>query len=245
MPKNELTTIDHSQLPVAQMGNDDVYGDLAKGTEFLGRLQLYSKGDAVSRNLIPGGSFGIPQSGDTITNLSDTIDVLVLARRPKALDMTDTEALIVNFDPDSDEFKRIAAQSAEKESHCMYGPSFLVYERKSGLFLEFFCGSKSARGESKNIYGFMAITQEEIDRRGLTEVEPHGPLPMTLKSKYVKKGPYAWHVPVASKCSQPFTKLPAMAKIVAEINSFINPKAEGTEVVKEEAPKNGKKARAR
>ena len=50
-----------------------------------------------------------------------------LARRPKAIDMTDAEAMIVNYDPESEEFKRIAAQSMEKESHCMYGPSFLVF----------------------------------------------------------------------------------------------------------------------
>ena len=37
----------------------------------------------------------------------------------------------------------------------MYGLSFLVYERSTGRFLEFFCGSKSTRSErakSINLY---------------------------------------------------------------------------------------------
>ena len=66
--------------------------------------------------------------------------------------MTDTDAVLVNYDPESEEFKRIAATSLDKESHCMYGPSFLVVERSTGRFLEFFCGSKSTRSEAKNIY---------------------------------------------------------------------------------------------
>ena len=63
--------------------------------------------------------------------------------------MTDSEAIIVSYDPDTEEFKRIAAQSMEKESHCMYGPSFLVFERSTASFLEFFCGNKSSRSEAK------------------------------------------------------------------------------------------------
>ena len=98
-------------------------------------------------------------------DLGDTIDIVPLARRPKALDMTDNEAIIVNYDPDSDEFKRIAAKSLEKESHCMYGPSFLVFERSRGLFLEFFCGNKSSRSEAKKVYPYLPLTQADIDAK--------------------------------------------------------------------------------
>jgi hypothetical protein len=244
MAKNEIAVLDLAQLPSTQIGGDDIYDGLAKSAEFLGRLQLYSKGKAIDKKQIIGGHYGIPQSGDEITDLGESIDLLVLARRPKAIDMTDTEALIVSYNNESPEFKRIAATSMEKESHCMYGPSFLVIERSTGQFLEFFCGSKSTRAEAKKIYPFLPITEADIKARGLTDVEPHGPLPLTLKSKLVEKGPYSWFVPVAVKCSSPFTKLPAGDKIVAEILKFIAPKEDAVERVEEPETK-GKKARAR
>jgi hypothetical protein len=245
MAKNELAVLDLAQLPSTQIGGDDIYDGLAKSAEFLGRLQLYSKGKAIDKGLISPGHYGIPQSGEEITGLGNSIDLLVLARRPKAMDMTDTDALIVSYNNESPEFKRIAAQSMEKESHCMYGPSFLVFERSSGQFLEFFCGSKSTRAEAKKIYPFLPITEADIKARGLTDVEAHGPLPMTLKSKLVEKGSYSWFVPVVVKCSTPFTKLPTGDKIIAEILKFIAPKEDAVERVEEPETKSGKKARAR
>jgi hypothetical protein len=244
MAKNEIAVLDLAGLPSTQIGGDDIYDSLAKSAEFLGRLQLYSKGKAIDKGLVPPGHYGIPQSGEEITGLGNSIDLLVLARRPKAMDMTDTEALIVSYNNESPEFKRIAAQSMEKESHCMYGPSFLVIERSTGQFLEFFCGSKSTRAEAKKIYPFLPITAQDIKARGLTDVEPHGPLPLTLKSKLVEKGPYSWFVPVVVKCSAPFTKLPANEKIIAEIVKFIAPKEDAVERVEEPETK-GKKTRAR
>lgn len=244
MAKNELATIDLNQLPSTQVGDDSVYNDLAKSAEFLPRLQLFTKGKLVDKRKVRGGEYGIPTSAEDVTVLGDSIDLLVLARRPKAIDMTDTEAIIVSYNNESPEFKRIAEQSLQKESHCMYGPSFLVYERTSGQFLEFFCGSKSARNEAKNIYPFLPLTEGDIKARKLTDQEAHGPLPMTLTSKLVEKGTFTWHVPVANKCSRPITNVPATEKIVAEIIKFITPKEDGVERVEEDV-KPGKKARSR
>lgn len=242
MSKNELVALDLTQLPSTQVGTDDVYDDLAKGTEFLARLQLYTKGKAIDKSLIRPGHYGIPESGDDITDLGDSIDLLVLARRPKAIDMSDKEAIIVSHDNESAEFKRIAAKSMEKESNCMYGPSFLVFERSTARFLEFFCGSKSTRSEAKKIYPFLPLTDADIKARGL-EAEPHGPLAMTLKSKLVEKGSYSWHVPVVAKCSLPFDNLPG-EKAIAEIVKFVTPQADGVEKVQEPA-ETGKKRRVR
>jgi len=239
-----IAKVDYSQLPSTQVGNDAVYDDLAKGGEFLSRLQLYTKGKAIDKGLIKPGHYGIPVSEEEITDLGDSIDLLVIARRPKAIDMTDKEAIIVVHDSNSPEFQRIAAQSAEKESHCMYGPSFLVFERNTGKFYEFFCGSKSTRTEAKKIYPFLPLTQADIDARGLKDVEAHGPLPMTLKSRYVEKGSFSWHVPVVQKCSVPFKNEPAVEALVKEIGKFLTFKdAEQVEKVAE--PEGGKKKRAR
>jgi hypothetical protein len=245
---NELSIVDLNQLPSTQIGtNDAIYDDLAKGAEFLQRLQLYTKGKPIDKGLIRPGHYGIPESEEEITDLGDSIDVLVLARRPKALDMSDKEAIFVSYDNESAEFKRIAATSLEKESNCMYGPSFLVLERSSGKFLEFFCGSKSTRAEAKKIYPFLPLTAADIAARQLTGQTPHGPLPMTLRSRLVEKGSWSWHVPVVAKCSVPFTNAPPSQRIVDEIVKFIAPKADGVERVENEAPKadSGKKTRKR
>lgn len=245
MAKNtDLSVIDVNQLPATQRGDDAMFNELAKSQEFLGRLQLYTKGKAVDKGYVRGGQYGIPESADDITVLGDEIHLLVLARRPKAIDMSDPEAIFVSHDNDSDAFKRIAALAQEKESHCMYGPSFLVYEESQGRFLEFFCGSKSARNEAKKIYPFLSLTAADIEARGLTGETPHGPLPMTLKSKLVEKGSYTWHVPVVVKRSTPI-QAPALEKLIAEINKFVNPPADGVERVEEPAQKSGKKARQR
>ena len=48
----------------------------------------------------------------------------------------------------------------------MYGPSFLVYERSQGRFLEFFCGNKSARNEAKNVYPYLPSDAGRHRRQG-------------------------------------------------------------------------------
>src|ERR1039458_10043722 len=134
MSETNLVPANFDQLPSTQLGSDDQFMELAKSTEFLGRLQLYTKGKAINKGQVIPGHYGIPE-GEEVIDLGDQIDLYVLARRPKAIDMTDTDAVIVNYEFHSEEFKRIAAESMEKESHCMYGPSFLVFERISKRFL--------------------------------------------------------------------------------------------------------------
>jgi hypothetical protein len=247
MSETNLVPVDLSQLPSTQLGSDDQFMELAKSSEFIGRLQLFTKGKAINKGLVRPGSYGIPESDEEVQDLTSEINIIPLARRPKAIDMTDTDAVLVNYDPDSDEFKRIAATSLEKESHCMYGPSFLVIEESSGRFLEFFCGSKSTRSEAKKIYPFLPLTVADIARQkaagnDVSDLAAHGPLPLTLKSRLVEKGSYSWHVPVVTKCAEPFTRLPKMEQIVVEITKFVNCKGDGVETLKEQP---GKKQRAR
>jgi hypothetical protein len=238
---------DASQLPSTQFASQEDFDRLGKGAGFLGRLQLYTKGTAVNKRLIGPGEFGIPEGEDTITVLGDVIDVLPITRRPKAIDMSDKEAILTSYDANSDLFKDIAARSSGQDSGCMYGISFLVIERTTGQLLEFFCGTKSTRPEAGKIAPFLPLSQADIDRKAaaghdVSKMEPHGPLPMTMKSKLVEKGTYSWHVPVVLPCSTPFTKLPKEADIYAEAAKFVT--AKGTEVEAEKpAPASGKRRR--
>ena len=236
-----LIPLNLEQLPSTQIGGDDLYNELAKGGDYIGRMQLYTKGKPVNKGLIPPGHYGIPESDEEIIDLGTSVDVIPLARRPKAIDMTDSEALVISYDMESPEFKRIAAKSNEPESHCQYGPSFLIYERSTGRFLEFFCGNKSNRIEAKKIFPFLALSQADIDAKAaagndVSDLRPHGPLPVTLKVKLAENKRGSWHVPVVVKCSTPFTKMPSMDVIVREMKKFLTVKDNGVERVEETKP---------
>jgi len=236
-----LVPLDLEQLPSTQIGGDDLYSELAKGGDYLGRMQLFTKGKAVDKGLIPPGHYGIPDSDEEIIDLGTSVDLIPLARRPKAIDMNDSEALVISYDMESPEFKRIAAKSNEPESHCQYGPSFLVYERTTGRFLEFFCGNKSNRIEAKKLFPFLALSQADIDKKAAAgndvgDLRPHGPIPVTLKVKLAENKRGSWHVPVVVKCSTPFTKVPGMEVIVREMQKFLTVKDNGVERVEETTP---------
>lgn len=245
--ENALVPVNLDQLPSTQIGTDQDFDDIAKSSDFLPRLQLYTKGKAVNKRLVQPGSYGVPVSDDEVTDLGDEIDLIPLARRPKAIDLKDQENIVSVYDTHEDEFKRIQAASAEKDSGCMYGPSFLVYERSTGRFYEFFCGTKSARTEAKRIYPYLPLTQAQIDANSaLANQQPHGPRALTLRSKLVEKGTYSWHVPVASPCTTPFTELPPTEEIVKQIDRFLNTKLEGAAVVQDgEADNDDPNARVR
>ena len=232
--ENALVPTNFEQLPATQVGSDVDFDTIAKSSDFLPRLQLFTKGKAINRKLVGPGNYGIPVSDDEVTDLGDVIDILPLARRPKAIDLKDTDNISVVYDVQEPEFKRIQEQSAVKESGCMYGPSFLVFERSTGQFLEFFCGTKSARMEAKRIYAYLPLTQAKIDSDPkLVGETPHGPIPVTMKSKLIEKGSWSWHVPVAVQCSTPFTKLPQWEEIVKQIDNFLDMKREGAAVVED------------
>ena len=243
-----LAPVDLNQLPSTQLGSDEQFEEMSRSTGFLGRLQLFSKGNAINEGLIPPGTYGIPESDKKIVKLGPSIDVLPLARRLKALDMSDKEAIIANYDPTSDDFKDIAARSNESDSGCMYGTSFLVFERTTGRFLEFFCGSKSTRPIAGDIAVFLPLTEAEIAKKkaagsDVSQMKAHGPVPCTLKVRLAKnKRGHSWHVPDVQTCSVPFQNLPATTVIADEMNKFTHPGATEVETVKEEP---GKKARAR
>jgi hypothetical protein len=242
--KNELVTSDYSaNLPAVSMGSDDGFDDLAKGSDFLGRLQLFSKGNAVGSGLIAPGNWGVPRGDDQITCIGKSVDCIPFARRPKAIDLSDVEAIITNYDMESKEFQRIADESLKKDSGCMYGPSFLVYERSTGNFLEWFCGTKSTRTEAKKIYPFLTLTAEDIDRRNLQGVEPHGPLPFTMTIKFIKKKRFSWHAPVVVPCSTPFSNGPALKKVIFEMERFLNPSDAGVEKDTDDDEDEGSRAR--
>lgn len=205
---------------------------MSKASSFLQRLQLYSKGKSgPNGTIIEGGHYGIPKSGDEIEDLGNSIDVLVIARKAKAIDMSDTDNIIVSNDTKSEEFKRIVDMADNvKDSGCAYGPTYLVFERSTRQFFEFFCGNKSGRYESSKINTYLPITAAMIDAGLTNETEPRFAKPMTLKSQYVKKGKWEWFAPKAEDCLQTID-LPPAAQIKAEVERFMKVEAPEVETV--------------
>lgn len=235
--ENALAVVNLDQLPSTQIGSDADFDSIAKSSDFLPRLQLFTKGKAVNRKLVGPGNYGIPISDDEVTDLNDEVDIIPLARRPKAIDLSDRENIVSSFDINDPEFKRIQEQAHVKESGCMYGPSFLIYERSTRQFLEFYCGTKSSRLEAKRLFPYLPITAAQAEamraKNPDSDVQAHGPLPVTLKSRLIEKGKWTWHVPVVVKCSTPFTNLPDDAAFVKTIAKFLDVKREGAAVVQD------------
>jgi hypothetical protein len=211
-------------LPVVSNEQLESLEEVAKATNFLARIQLISKGQYVDTGKIGAGRWGIPlPGGEEIEDLGEVIDVVPFCYRPKAMDVSDREAIIVNYDPTSDEFKRI--QTAPKNTGCMWGPSFFVLERSTGKLYELFFGNKSGRAEAGKLKNFLP-----------TEANKGQAAPARLSIRYKKGKDFGWHVPVITKCSEPFTKESIKVtgeQIQEEREKFLNPPKEEIETVKE------------
>ncbi|GMU26145.1 MAG: hypothetical protein AMXMBFR16_10500 [Candidatus Uhrbacteria bacterium] len=221
---NELTVFNVSLPGTLIDATSDVFRSLTTAGDFLDRIQLFTKGQFVDNGAIGPGHYGVP-SGETVLDLGKEIDIFPLDCRAKALDIRDKDAIVVSYDPDSPLFKEIQALAKERDSHCMCGPTFLVFERSTAKFYELFAGvNKSMLREAPKI---AACLQKN---------------PVTLKTQYVKKKSYSWWAPVCVACSTPFANCPTQEEVLKQIEKFRALKSSEVEVVAE-APATSKRAR--
>ncbi len=192
--------------------------------DFLPRIQLVTKGKYVDQGMTPG-HYGVPTGEDEIDDLGESIDVLVLAVRDKALD-TNQDPPVAVYDTKNPLFQEIKDKAGEKDSGCMYGPSLLVFERTTGRYYEFFLGNKSGRQEASKVAPYLAVSDAQAKAAG---VEAHGPLPCTFKAKYIKRARYAWHAPQVTKCSTPIQE-PPVEEVVEQITKFMTQKTDAPTV---------------
>ena len=227
-----MTTALTTAASLTNLPSTDVV-DLSKygsETTYLPRLQLITKGKFVDKGKISPGHYGVPTGDDDITDLGSSIDILPLAVRSKALDTTESPPIAV-FDEEDEFYQDIVSRSSGKDSGCMHGPSFLVFERNSGTFYEFFCGNKSSRMESGNFKQFLPVNEAQAKAH---KVKAHGPLPLTLKAKYIERPRYSWHAPQVGRCSTPIANLPEEKLVREQVEKFLNPEINAPEVADEE-----------
>lgn len=208
-----------NQLPAKY--DDKVFEDTTKAGDWLPRLQLMTAASEKCKD----GSFPMNHyalaSGQNLRDVGQTVDVLVLSWRPKAMDIGDE--IITIYDPENPEFNRIREASGEKDSGCMYGPEFLIYIPSAEQFATFFMGSKSARREAPSVKARML-------KAG------------TLKSNLVKTAKYTWQTPTCVPCSTPF-ELPGESEIKTQVEKFLNPPTTNVEKASEADKANTDRAR--
>lgn len=245
---NDLIPADVFGDVSTQVASDDDFASMESGG-FLRRIDLKSKGALIDKGIVKPGHYCVVKSSEDADDLGDSIDILPLARRPKAIDMNDTDQIVVTYDRGSDLFADIEKRSSQQNSRCQYGASFLVVERTTGQLYELFLGSASNRREVGAVSDFLPLTEADIKRRPSLKkgTKPHGPLSLTLKSKRIenKKKGWSWFVIVPKPCSNQFTKdqIPTPEVLKAEIEKFLNP--DDGNKPQAEPKEEGKKSRAR
>jgi hypothetical protein len=220
---NELSTINTA----LQIGNDSDY-DNAASTKYLQSLRFFSKGD----DTVGPGHYGV-KSGTTTDDLGDKIDVMVFARKMKAIDFSTANVIEVN-DTKTDTYQDVKQRAQTYGSNCMEGPSYLLYERRTGQFYELFCCSADLKRLSAELATYMRVTEDDVARweaagKDVTDIEPHDFLPATL-TKRKQGGKYSRQVPISTECSLPFTNLPVAETIVSEIGKFLTVRNDGVAV---------------
>lgn len=222
----DLTTL--GSLPISAAQNRLV--NYKPPVTYLRRLHLVSSGSAkyVADGNAGVGDYIIPGSGSDCEVLGDNVDIVPFAIRDKALD-TNSNPPISVFDPEDPLFKEIEEQAGVKDSGCLCGPSFLVFERNTGEFFEFFCGGVSAQMEAGKLGPFLPVSEAQAKLFG---TESKGADPLTLRTKKITRPRQMWFAPVVTACSVPFSNLPGVDVIIAEITKFLNPPT-STELVPE------------
>ncbi len=173
-------------LAPGKYSDDKAFLSVAAGAGFLPRVQLFgaNSGD-VKRGKIGMGRYGLVRGKEQIEDLTVSCNCLVLSWRPKAMRI-DGDDITVVYNPQSEAFGKICADSEEPDSGCMYGPEFLIFlpEAQPACYATIFFSSKTMRREAPNLKGLIGKAA-------------------TLKSHLIETKKFSWHGPLVLPCSTP------------------------------------------
>ena len=198
--------------------------DMGQMGDFLGagyvpRIQVmdYQTGQ-VKDELIRAGNIGIILDKQTVIDLGSSASLLLLSWRCKALDMNE-EPPVTSYDRNSDLFKIIASKASDPDAKCLAGLEFLCWNFEKERFVVFYPAGKSARSQAQPCCMEFKKFQEGT-----------GPGLVTLTGKKIEKGTYKWFAPVISTCQVTCTPYPSGVAVKTELDKFLNPKDEVSEV---------------
>lgn len=231
------SSYDPNSLGISRDADDAGYDDNNANAKYLPLLKLFAAtSKPVQRGQALPGTFGAAIGKDKIHKFGPSVDVLAYASKRMAIDMSVPGAPSRSYDKNSELFKRIVAKSdAGNNSKCQYGTVFLLFERTTGLFLEFFCGNPSSRIEIPVISTFLPISADDIARRkaahqDVSGQEPSWAKPFTITAQLVEKPTMSFHVPVATACKVPFANEPVLEEIQQRAIKFLTADAGPVEV---------------
>lgn len=190
------------------------------GSGFMPSLRLMtSMSNVVKQGKFPMNHFALASGGDPI-DLGKEVDLIVLSWRPKALDMSDESNIISIYDIEDPMWKDIVLRSSEADSHCSFGPEYLVYIPSQKAYATFHCGSKTARNEAKNIHNY-------LPQDGAIQSATFG-------SYLIETKKYSWQAANVRTCPNTLSIGDSDAYLKA-MEDFLNPKV----VERELAPEGG------
>ncbi len=205
-------------LPVVENKFEKTYQDFA-GQTFLARLQLEgSQSKLVKRSKVDKGSYCFHTGKDKYENLGQSVDVLVLSHRFKAIDMRkiDKPKVIVSYDAESEASKRIMGLCATLKDKLglAYGNELLLWipsVKNEVKYATLHLGSPSSRQVAGSFMGMI--------RKNATTLQKQA----TLKWKLAENDQYIWEVMDVFPCNTELSLYPNLDEAIAQIKTFNNP----------------------
>jgi hypothetical protein len=206
-----LTTLNTNTDLTTQSQEDAIMKKVAAGSSFLPYMQLYSNAcELVKQGGFQMNHYGLAKGKDDVVDLGKEIDIVVLERRFKAMDLRNGGVLSY-YTYASDQFQAVMAvvDSKEANSRCMYGPEFLIWIPSVGEFATFYMQSISAKNEAPKVWA-----QRYAVSNGM----------VTMKSKYVPRPTNSFQAIVCIASSMQPESLPTQEEFDDIVKKFKNPK---------------------
>lgn len=201
-------------IPVKPNMTLEEFHSLASSKKFLPRVQLFGSASKLCKmGKFPIGHYGLVTGADKADDLGESLDMLVINVRAKALDTTLDPPVSV-FDRKHPEFQRIVDATEKPNSGCMWGPEYLVWLPMLKIYATFFFLNATMRREAANMHKLLGSAA-------------------TAKVQFIESKSYGgWHGPLIVPCTTPFD-LPEMEDLEKQVDTFTTPPALQVETVEE------------
>lgn len=143
-------------IPQNAIAEDKEFDNLAKGFNFLGRLQLFQgQSEHIVNGHVDNGEFAYVTAKGIEHRFGKELQFMPLGYRHKAMDMSGSKPLAwfhkIGETFSKPEFLDIQERAKGKNSSCSWGPEFLIWIPQIGVFATFHCGSPTFRNSSNDI----------------------------------------------------------------------------------------------
>lgn len=213
---------------IANRDSDDI-DLLTRTSEFLPQLRIYgSEATIVKKQKFPMGHFGLYFSAESIVDLAEQFDALVVDWRPRATIVAGDSPISFfgDFNEEaqrweySKEFVEVKAKAMDKVKGYLVGLEYLLWIPSLSKFGLFLMGNPTLRRESANV---KALVRKAA----------------TFKIKLIETTQYTWHGCVAFPCTTPFD-IPDGKTLNVEVAKFRKQQSSQVELVDDTAATSGR-----